>query len=428
MNRSGNKLFCLYAVLLLLPGIGRAEAVFWSDNFETNAGNRWTTNGVWRIGSPTAGPATNVAGFRAYSGTNCASTQNYPYSQDKRLICTNYNGNTSLVVPDASQFPRLRFWHWFNYVNALGYVEISTNNGISWTQISPTYENITSGGVWSRPSIDLSAFAGQSMQIAFHFTSGGCCGNAQGWYVDDVAVITDSPVLNNPESFESVTNDWAVDFGTWEIGKPTSGPNAAHTGANCAATVLAGNYANNVDSRLISLPFAVPGSNSPALRFWHWYNFNNALGFVEIRISTNGSSWTPLSPTYLNGNTGGVWTNVSLDLSAYAGQTVQTAFHFTSGGTGIAAGWYVDDISLVMSPTLTVSPVLKIAPGTPPTNGSFQLTFSTGSNTTWRIDASTNLSSWLPLLTNTADSSDTIQFTDLLATNYPWRFYRAVLQ
>ena len=68
-------------------------------------------------------------------------------------------------------------------------------------------------------------------------------------------------------------------------------------------------------------------------------------------------------------------------------------------------------------------PVLEISA----TNG-FQLTFDTFSNTTWRIDASTNLSSWLPLLTNTAGPGGTIQFTDSLATNYPWRFYRAVLQ
>ena len=224
MNRSGNRFFCLCAALLLLEDVGHAETVFWSDGFETNGPSRWTTNSTWRIGSPTAGPATNAAGFRTHSGTNCASSQNYAYNSDARLICTNYNGTQSLVVPATGQFPRLRFWHWFNYANALGYVEISTNNGGSWNQISPTYENIISGGVWSRPSIDLSAFAGQSVQIAFHFTSGGCCGNAQGWYVDDVAVVTNSPVLNDPESFECVTNDWAVDFGTWEIGRPTSRP------------------------------------------------------------------------------------------------------------------------------------------------------------------------------------------------------------
>src|SRR5208282_5476265 len=143
--------------------------------------------------------------YRTHAGANCASTQGYPYSQDARIYCKSYlDGSSSLVVPDASEYPRLRFWHWFNYANALG------------------------------------------------------------WFVDDVEVVTDQPGVSFPESFEAGIGDWAVDFGTWEIGQPTSGPKAAHTGTNCAATVLAGNYANNVDSRLISPPFLVPASGNAA--------------------------------------------------------------------------------------------------------------------------------------------------------------------
>jgi hypothetical protein len=101
---------------------------------------------------------------------------------------------------------------------------------------------------------------------------------------------------------------------------------------------------------------------------------------------------------------------------------VQAAFHFTSLNGGSAGkGWYVDDISLAGSPT--PPPTLTISV----TNG-VRLAFNTVSNATWRIDASTNLLNWLPLLTNTAGPSGTIQFIDLLATNYPRRFYRAVLQ
>jgi hypothetical protein len=514
MSRSGNIFFCLYVIFLLVAGNVRAETVFWSDNFETNVPSRWTTSSTWRIGSPTAGPAINTAGFRTHSGTNCASTQNYAYA-DSRLICTNYNGSATLTVPDASEYPRLRFWHWFNMKNALGVVDIKVGTN-DWQPISPIYDyndsdSSNGGGVWSRPSIDLSAFAGQSVQIAFRFV-GLCCGNGLGWYVDDVAVVTDPPILNDPESFESGEGDWSVSAGTWEIGKPTSGPNAAHTGTNCAATVLAGNYTNNVDTMLISPPFAVPATNQfPSLHFWHWCNFNNAWGTVNI--STDGSTWNQISSVYQNISIS-TWTNVSLDLSAYSGQTVQVAFRFFSGGIYTAAGWYVDDISLIASPMLIVPPAqtiyagqtlsvtnsatnsvfpnssftfallsdptnvflntnngamtwtpatsqipstntisvrvtdnnvpplsttnsfivqvllppsLNILPGAQSSN-SFQLTFSTGSNTVWRIDASTNLSSWLPLATNTIGPSGIILFTDLLATNYPWRFYRAVLQ
>lgn len=624
MNRSGNMFFCLYAMLLLVAGNGRAETVFWSDNFDNaGAGSRWTSSSVWRIGSPTIGPAINSAGYRTHSGANCATTgltANYPYNADVRLVCINYNGASSFVVPSADEFPRLRFWHWFNFVNALGYVEISTNAGSSWQQISPNYLDMSSSGVWSPPFLDLSPFAGQSVQIAFHFTSGSGGGTAPGWYVDDVEVVTDEPVFNNPEGFESGLGDWSVDSGTWEIGKPTAGPSKAHGGTNCAASVLSGKYGPNVDSRLISPPFPVP-SNSPALRFWHWYNFptvSDALGYVEV--TTGANSWQQVSPLYIHGNTGSAWTNVSIDLSAYAGQTVQAAFHFTSLNGGSAGkGWYVDDVSLMAAPVVTVpdtqtiyagqtltvtysatnsflpdstftfslpSPSTNfwittdgvltwtntgikngvltwtnnsVSPGTnfisvkvsdnsapplsstnsfelvflpplPPTltvptnqtiyvgqtftvtnsatntvlpnatytfklpspstnvwitaNGvlawtntavppgtnlvsvkvtdnsvpplsatnsfkvivtpsppvltnlltsshSFQFSFHTLSNTTWRIDASTNLNAatnWLPIFTNTADTSGTLQFTDLLATNYPWRFYRAVFQ
>ena len=426
MNRSGNIFFCLCAALLLAADMGRAETVFWSDNFDdAGAGSRWTSSSVWRIGSPTIGPAINSSGYRTHSGANCATTglkANYPYNADARLVCINYNGTSSFVVPSVDEFPRLRFWHWFNFVNALGYVEISTNAGSSWQQISPNYLDMSSSGVWSPPSLDLSPFAGQSVQIAFHFTSGSGGGTAPGWYVDDVEVVTDEPVFNNPEGFESGLGDWSVDSGTWEIGKPTAGPSKAHGGTNCAASVLSGKYGPNVDSRLISPPFAVP-LNSPALRFWHWYNFptvSDALGYVEV--TTGANSWQQVSPLYIHGNTGSAWTNVSIDLSAYAGQTVQAAFHFTSLNGGSAGkGWYVDDISLIASPT--PPPTLTISV----TNG-VQLTFNTLTNATWRVDASTNLSSWLPLLTNTAGPSGTIQFIDLLATNYPWRFYRAVLQ
>jgi hypothetical protein len=197
MNRSGNIFYCLCAALLLAADMGCAQTVVWSDGFEANVPTRWIATGAWQIGPPIKGPSS------ANSGANCASTQNYLYDQDGRIVCTKYlNGSNSLVIPAASVSPTLNFWHWVNLANALGYVELkSGTNG--WQQISSTYINVTSGGAWLQESIDLSAFAGQSVQIAFHFTSGHCCGNAEGWYVDDVyltEVVTTPPTLNVPDT------------------------------------------------------------------------------------------------------------------------------------------------------------------------------------------------------------------------------------
>ena len=106
----------------------------------------------------------------------------------------------------------------------------------------------------------------------------------------------------------------------------------------------------------------VTTSASPTLQFWHWFNFNNAGGWVDV--STNGGgSWTPVSQQWggiVASNSGG-WISSSVDLSAYVGQNIQVAFRFGSGGTYTAPGWYVDDIVL----PIQALPVISINPSYP---------------------------------------------------------------
>jgi hypothetical protein len=546
-------LLYIWPVLWLAALSASAGTLYWSDNFDTNGTSRWmlrqgiygSGGATWQIRSPTAGPATNATGYRAHSGSFCANTQNYGINQDARLICTNYSyadvaNSPTLLVP--GDHPRLRFWHWFNLGSAEGYVEVSVNQGANWIQVSPTYytnttdtfitDGVNGGGVWSRPSIDLSAFAGQNIWIAFHFASGSYADNGLGWFVDDVELDTGTPSLSWPEGFESNpnTNDWSVDLGTWVIGTPTTGPPVntngyrTHSGAQCAGTVLTANYGSVADTRLISPPFTVPTTGDQTLYFWQWYDFNNAQGFVEISNGTNNSyshtntiittnttttlntnsyqffgtaftgytttfywnptiggwtnatkafgfvpdtfngfyppdapeylyeagpkplatvgqpngagenvdfrpnpnanssillpssqpaavsnylalqgmtwtntssssisevgyfgtnyaytystnsivtsyssSWTAISATNFNVSSG-TWTNTGLDLSAYAGQTVQIAFHFQST-VYYAKGWYIDDLSFVAAPTVSV-------PGTQTLNAGQTLTIT----------------------------------------------------
>src|ERR1043165_1415496 len=233
------------------------ETAVWFDNFEDgNGDSRWNAEtGTWQIGSPTIGPNTNKLGFRTFSGQYCATTglnENYPAGLDTRFIRI-----ASFVVPATNQFPRLRFWHWFNFgYETFGTVEVReagiTNS--NWTAISPDYFGYNSSGVWTRPSLDLRSYSGKTIQIAFRIQS-QCCApqGGPGWYIDDIALVTNTPAFHNPESFELGLGDWSAETGTWEVGVATSGPptNAlgfhAFTGTNCAATVLAGNYTAGVD-------------------------------------------------------------------------------------------------------------------------------------------------------------------------------------
>ena len=53
------------------------------------------------------------------------------------------------------------------------------------------------------------------------------------------------------------------------------------------------------------------------------------------------------------------------------------------------------------------------------------MNLSGGALTTYRLEASTNLSSWVSVATNTADIAGAVQFVDLNAGNYARRFYRS---
>jgi len=62
----------------------------------------------------------------------------------------------------------------------------------------------------------------------------------------------------------------------------------------------------------------------------------------------------------------------------------------------------------------------------PPTNGApFQLLVAGGLNRTCTVEASTNLTAWSPVCTNTTTTNDTFIFSDSPSPGQPQRFFRA---
>jgi hypothetical protein len=385
-------------------------------SFETGY-EGWTVEGTqWEVGIPTYGPPTNSLGQRVHSGTNCAAT----------VLAGDYDDNTSgrlispaFAVPAADQNPRLRFWQWYSFGANGDYGQVQIRVGTNaWQALSVQYPG-TSSGAWSRSSFDLSAYAGQTVQIGFYFESHSNpywpynTSVGPGWYVDEVTLVTgpvQTFVANEPQSFENGMGDWSVDGGTWESGVPTSGPNSAHSGTNCAATVLAGDYDDNTSGRLISPAFAVPAADqNPRLRFWQWYNFNASdFGQVQIKVGTN--VWQALSASY-GGNSGGTWSRSSFDLSTYAGQTVQIGFYFESHSnpywpynTSVGPGWYVDEVTLVDDFALVIDAgvvrtqevsclPLTVLPGKPATSVNFILQALSGDLTNVTLDTGNRFTS-----------------------------------
>ena len=246
-------------------------------------------------------------------------------------------------VPTAGYNPRLRFWHYYHFYSGdNGSVQIRVVGSNTWETLE-TYDNY-SGYSWVYPSLDLSAYAGKQVQLGFllHVVNSipNAYDNAPGWYIDEIQVVTNTIVFNNPESFESGWGDWSSDFGVWEIGHPTNGLTCG-TGTNWAATILNGNYPDNYSSHLISPAFIVPCSSAqPRLRFWHWWNFGSS-DWGQVQVRTNNGTWIALSPQY-SGSSG--CTLHILDLSAYAGQTIQIGFYFESHSPNTADGWHIGDV------------------------------------------------------------------------------------
>ena len=321
------------------------------EDWETGIGDWSAERGTWQVGEPVYGPNS------ANSGTQCAATVldgNYHEWVDSRLV------SPEIIIPDAGSNPRLRFWHWYRFSSDdKAFVEVKTGDN-AWQTVSAVYTN-TSSYQWTYASIDLSAYAGQTVRIAFRFVSradtyysGTYTHVSSGWYVDDISIITGPVIFKNPEDWETGIGDWAVERGTWQVGRPTKGPSSAYTGTNCAATVLEGNYEEWVDSRLVSPKFSLKNcEQSPALIFWHWYSFSSDDNAV-VQLKTDNTDWITISNDYVN-TSSGTWTNTYFDLAAYTDSTIQIAFRFMSRAntyysgtyTHVSTGWYIDDVRIL---------------------------------------------------------------------------------
>ena len=133
------------------------------------------------------------------------------------------------------------------------------------------------------------------------------------------------------EGFETdqALDDWFASNGVWEIGPPSSGPGEAHSGVKVAATILAGDYPEGVESLLEGPSILVPSAEQqPRLRWRQWFSFNSG-DYGAVRIRVTGDPWSgDLMQVTSTGH--GVWSQAGLDLRPYAGERVQIGFFFHS--------------------------------------------------------------------------------------------------
>ena len=170
-----------------LPTQSATQVTLFSDDFETT--KPWTTFA--------ADPCTwsnDTDASNAHSPSNSWTTT--PYGDN----CNTDFTSPSIAVPAGSNTIRLSFWEKHDTESDtnggagcpcdFGQVQLSTDNGATYTNIGNRYEGTEP--VYSQATIPIpDSAAGKTIRLRFHFQSDGSVSDPphQGWWIDDVAVM-----------------------------------------------------------------------------------------------------------------------------------------------------------------------------------------------------------------------------------------------
>ncbi len=130
------------------------------------------------------------------------------------------------------------------------------------------------------------------------------------------------------------------------IGDPYSGSYFYHSGS--------GNDLDNSMNRMVTLPAGTVTFNAKVsyeieLDWDYAYLVVNGVN-VPTSLSTNTNPNGQNFGEGITGSTGGTWVDLTADLSAYAGQTVEVGFRYWTDGAVAEAGFSVDDIDITGQP------------------------------------------------------------------------------
>ena len=205
---------------------------------------------------------------------------------------------------------------------------------------------------------DLTASAGTTHYYAVHAVD-----SANGGEDDNLvrlAVVPSGPPADGTFASGAEPGDPALDLG---IASWRASATRMHTGAESFWS----SAANNLCASLTTPAFELTPGATSAVSFWTVWDIEQGWDGGVLEISTDGTNWTRLTPaggypgTITQGGTlCGVhvgdgaftglghfgWAQYQVDLSAYAGQTVQTRWLYRTDQGTTGEGWYVDDIQL----------------------------------------------------------------------------------
>jgi hypothetical protein len=155
----------------------------------------------WTVTEPLSRPFWEATTASYYSSPNSytdSKSGNYINSDTVTMTMTN-----SINLSTYTN-PKLSFWTKYDIENNWDYgqVEISTNNGSTWTPLAGNYTNLGTGSFqpngqplydgtqtnWVREEISLAGYTSSQVKLRFKLLTDGSV-QKDGWYVDDISIV-----------------------------------------------------------------------------------------------------------------------------------------------------------------------------------------------------------------------------------------------
>jgi len=406
----------------------RKVAFPWTDDVESGVGS-WFADSPWSISD-----VNSRSGSHHWTDSPAGS---YRPNENTSLTFT-----IDLSGPEAKTAV-LRFWERYSFQpNAdWGFVEVSTNQGDSWTM---EYAVTGSSADWRQDEIDLSPYWGSAQVSIRYRVMSNSSAESDGWHIDDLEIASLARDIPYPfvESFDDTTapNRWLTS--SWEfVTNGRSGPYRLHDSPD-------GNYHTDVWSSL-TLAGTIDLSNLseveyPVMTFWHQYSLisqDNCCwsyedDYARVYVSPdNGQVWYEVAKW--TGSTSG-WTKATINLFGegihnFVGASelrVRFVLDDNTESSGrpndVANGWWIDDIRIEELPApVALSPIVgstqhhATANWTLNADGDFDR-YEVYRATTTEVTRSS-------LLVASIDNQSTTSWTDTFAvvqpTHYSYRMY-----
>jgi hypothetical protein len=177
-----------------------------------------------------------------------------------------------------------------------------------------------------------------------------------GYYVtsDTVSKIFGAPVV--------IFEDDGNTFTKWTSSKWANTPLAYHSPDKSITDSPSGDY-NNYETNIMTLNESIDLSNAvfAVLNFWAKWEIEPGYDYVEVLVSLNGQTWTPLAGKYTRtgteyqdpgepvfDGTQSTWVNEEMSLEPFLGEQIYLRFKLAADSYVTGDGFYWDDMTVTI--------------------------------------------------------------------------------